>query len=888
LDLRDQIQSTLGDAFQVERELGGGGMSRVFVATDAALGRRIVVKVLPPDAAGQLSTERFKREIRVAAQLQHPHIVPLLSAGDTNGLPFYTMPFVQGETLRARLSRGELPVRETIHVLRDVASALAYAHGNGVVHRDIKPENIILSGGVAVVTDFGVAKAFDIAATHDDGSRSALTSLGVALGTPAYMAPEQAAADPNVDHRADIYAFGCVAYEMLAGSSPFAGRPLAQMLAAHVQERPEPIVSRRPLVPEALGSLVMTCLEKHPEDRPQSATALLAALDAIDTPSGGSAPAGVRGLEARRRRIAMIAGGVIVVALGGAAAAWLARDRGGAVVRPGRVTSVATTLTLEMDPAISPDGKFVAYVAGPPGSYHIRVRQIAGERSVDVSAELPGEHTQPAWAPDGSQVAFVGNGSVFVVAATGGSPKRLVETPGNPVLDVAWSPDGQSVAYSNATGLWLKPVGSGPARPLVENRVAHSLAWSPDGTRLAFVEGIPATLDNMSAGPVRIVDVATRTLIAVTRSDVVNLSPVWAPDGRSLYYTSNAQGTLDVYRQLVTRAGQPRDSAQRITAGLSARHISLSSDGTRMAYDVVRNRSNIWAVDIPAGTGVASMASARQITSDNQRIEGMSLSHDAKWLAYDSDRSGNADIYRIRVDGGDAVQVTTDPRGDFAPSWSPDDKRILFHSNRTGSRELYSIGIDGTDEQQLTDVRNDLYAPQLSADGTRLFAFSGSEARRGPERYDVVLARDASGRWVDMRRVTPPNVEARWFRLSWDGALLAYVTHQPGLAPGLGAAVRASRVDGRDDHPVLDLRPREYAMFVAFGRDPSTVFVMTRADDRRFSIYTVPVLGGTPRLVLRDDPTHRISRWDFATDGRRLFVTLAADESDVYLMELKR
>src|SRR5262245_25681924 len=233
MDLRDQIQSTLGDGYTVERELGGGGMSRVFVAMESSLGRRIVVKVLPSDTVAQVSIDRFKREIKVAASLQHPHIVPLLTAGDAGGLPYFTMPFVKGESLRERLvKRGELSVKDAIHVLRDVAAALAYAHGEGVVHRDIKPENIMLSGGVAVVTDFGVAKAVDVAHSAA-GGKTELTSLGVALGTPAYMSPEQASADPHVDHRSDVYSFGCVAYEMLAGASPFAGRPMQQILAAH-------------------------------------------------------------------------------------------------------------------------------------------------------------------------------------------------------------------------------------------------------------------------------------------------------------------------------------------------------------------------------------------------------------------------------------------------------------------------------------------------------------------------------------------------------------------------------------------------------------------------------------------------------------------------------
>ena len=189
-ELRERLQATLGDAYTLERELGGGGMSRVFVADETALGRKVVVKVLPPEMAAGVSVDRFKREIQVAARLQHPHIVPVLSAGETDGLPFYTMPFVEGASLRVRLSQGALPVSETIGVLKEVARALAYAHEHGVVHRDIKPDNVLLSGGSAVVTDFGIAKA--LSASRLEGSGSAtLTAMGTSLGTPAYMAPNR-------------------------------------------------------------------------------------------------------------------------------------------------------------------------------------------------------------------------------------------------------------------------------------------------------------------------------------------------------------------------------------------------------------------------------------------------------------------------------------------------------------------------------------------------------------------------------------------------------------------------------------------------------------------------------------------------------------------------
>jgi eukaryotic-like serine/threonine-protein kinase len=288
MELRDQLQQTLGSAYTIERELGGGGMSRVFLAEETALGRRVVIKVLPPETAAQVSLERFKREIMLAARLQHPHIVPLHSAGESNGLPYFTMPFVEGESLRARLARhGELPVNDAIRILREIAAALGYAHERGIVHRDIKPDNVLLSGGSAMVTDFGVAKALSASSNADHGG---VTSLGVALGTPAYMAPEQATADPSIDHRADVYAFGVLAYELLTGQPPFVGRTPQNLLAAHVTEAPESIGKRRSSLPPALSALVMQCLEKRPADRPQSAAEIVHALDGIATPSGGMQP----------------------------------------------------------------------------------------------------------------------------------------------------------------------------------------------------------------------------------------------------------------------------------------------------------------------------------------------------------------------------------------------------------------------------------------------------------------------------------------------------------------------------------------------------------------------------------------------------------------------
>ncbi len=312
--LQDQLARTLGTAYTIERELGGGGMSRVYVAEETRLKRKVVVKVLSPELAAGVSAERFEREIQLAAALQQANIVPVLSTGDTDGLPYYTMPFVDGLSLRDRLSRnGAMPVAEVISVLRDVARALGYAHEHGIVHRDIKPENILLSGDAAVVTDFGIAKA--LSASRTKAPEGTLTQVGTSIGTPAYMAPEQAAGDPNVDHRADLYALGCVAYEMLSGAPPFHDRLVHQIFAAHMTEAPAPIAGKRTDVPRALASVVMRCLEKDANRRPQSAREVIASLDSA---TSGQARSGSK--SGRTARIAAAA--VVVVAGAMAVMAW--------------------------------------------------------------------------------------------------------------------------------------------------------------------------------------------------------------------------------------------------------------------------------------------------------------------------------------------------------------------------------------------------------------------------------------------------------------------------------------------------------------------------------------------------------------------------------------
>ena len=312
------MRAELGDAYVIERELDGG-MSCVFVAEDRALSRRVVIKVLHPHLAASVSIERFRREIVTVAALQHPHIVGVLRTGTADGLPYFIMPYVDGESLAQRLGQGRLSVRETVAILKDVSRALAFAHDRGIVHRDIKPGNILLAGGSAMVTDFGVAKALSSARrTGPTDPALGLTTDGSSIGTLLYMAPEQIAADPDIDGRADIYALGATAYEMLTGVPPFAGLPARAMLAARMSSLPPAISTLRPDVPVELDDLVMSCLATDPANRPATAQDV---VDSLERPGVVSGEFARIARPRTRRGLAAIGAGLALIAIVGAGVA---------------------------------------------------------------------------------------------------------------------------------------------------------------------------------------------------------------------------------------------------------------------------------------------------------------------------------------------------------------------------------------------------------------------------------------------------------------------------------------------------------------------------------------------------------------------------------------
>ncbi len=496
--LREQLQLALGTGYTLERELGGGGMSRVFVARDVALHRDVVVKVLHPDLAAGLSAERFTREIQLAASLQQANIVPLLSAGATDGLPYYTMPFVKGRSLRERLARdGTVPITEAISIVRDVARALSYAHAEGVVHRDIKPENILLSGDAAVVTDFGIAKA--LAASKTQAPGGTLTKTGTSIGTPAYMAPEQAAGDSATDHRADLYALGCVAYELLSGAAPFADRAPRQLLAAHMSEVPAPLAATRPDVPPALAQLVARCLEKDPDARPQTARAVLTALDAATGPSAPTA-SGVSVVRAPRRR-ALLAGATVALVAALGLVGWVLRTRAS--------TPAAATTSANAAPALTADGIAVlpfeslgdsadAYFAdGITDAVRGRLMQLSGVRVIARASvqQYRGTSKTPAQIARELGVRYLLTGTVrwdkVPAGGTGAAARSRVQV--SPEL-VEVTPDGA------AQGRWQQSFDA-ELRDVfrmqgeIAGRAVDGMHVALGSTDRARVEAVPVAAD---------------------------------------------------------------------------------------------------------------------------------------------------------------------------------------------------------------------------------------------------------------------------------------------------------------------------------------------------------------------------------------------------------
>jgi serine/threonine-protein kinase len=888
-DLQSQLQEVLGPAYRIDRELGGAGMSRVFVATEIELDRQVVVKVLPPDLGAGINVDRFRREIQLAARLQHPHIVPLLAAGARGSVLYYTMPFIAGENLRTRITRaGELPVQEATKILREVADALSYAHSQGVVHRDIKPENILISGSHALVLDFGVSKALSSATSETPTDGPTLTSLGIALGTPAYMAPEQAAADPNVDARADIYALGIVGYELLAGRTPFSGLNQQQTLSAHVTTQPAPVSQHRPQLAPTLAATIMRCIEKHPSDRWQTADELHAALESYATTSGAGVPtqavAPAKPFTWTPQRIA-VAAGILGLIATGLFASTIAFRRGGESLVVGTTKQVTNSPGLEVHPEISPDGKMIAYAAGPWDKSRIYVRQLSGGRAIALTDSTQSS-AMPHWKPDGSAILYLGNGRNYLIPPLGGVAAVV---PGLDTLSgCAWSNAGDRVACTHfVTGALVIAGANGENRRSVEGTAGKgdgvgTIAWSPDDKLIAFSVNstqylVGENIGNLASSSIWVVGSGGGAPVRITDETHLNTSPVWTTDG-AILFVSTLGGNRDIYMQRIAGDLSKRGDPVRLTTGLNAHTISLDRSGSTLAYSVFNMVANIWSTPIP--TSAAESPQLKQVTTGNQTIESGWISPDGQWIAYDSNLNGNTDIYKMAIAGGEPQQLTHNGADNFQPQWSPDGRQIAFHSLLKGNRDIYVVDASGGNPTPVVSSPSEELTPIWQPDGQRILYYAYPDSM-----FEV--RRSGSG-WGKPRFV----LRALTFVFSPDGKQLAVGAAGRGLCADCQPGLYLMSPDGagRRYVPTPKLNPLIASPGnVIWTRDSRHLFVAVREKDGTSAIWQVPINGDPEmRLVHLKDPDRQFFRSTVDVDSRNFYFPLGDRQSDVWTMELKK
>ena len=861
--------------YKILSKLGEGGMGIVYKAEDTKLDRIVALKFLPCHlTANDTDKARFIQEAKAAAALNHPNVCVIHDIQEHDSQQFIVMEYVEGQTLRDRIKDERLKIKETIDYAIQTAEALRAAHAKDIIHRDIKSENIMVtSTGQIKVMDFGLAKL--------RGSVK-LTKTSTTAGTLAYSSPEQIQGQ-KVDIRSDIFSFGVVLYEMLTGQLPFKGEYESAVIYSILDEEPEPVSHLRSGVSDDLERIIHKALIKNPDDRYQHTDEMLVDLRSCKKEKA-LRHATVNLPKSIPRPLWGTLGIILIFTL--LLIGYLLTRREDRSFQIKHTLPLTSAPGLEQDPAWSPEGSRIAYASDESGNMDIWVQQVAAAQKLNLTKDYKGFDGKPAWSPDGEWIAFVSDrngGGIFMVPALGGIPKRILSLPFAPSLSylgaiptLCWSPDGTRIAYSTKGAIYtiMAIGGSSDIVPLPSTGliVGYSEpAWSPDGERFACT-GFVAV--GVSTSQIWSVNPNGKDLLPLTQGSAFNNNPVWSPNRRQLFFLSDRGGIQDVWWIPVDTRGAPDGSAKPLTTGVGIGAIALSKDGKKLAYTKKVERSNIWSIPIVHDRKL-TLDDAVAVTSENNYIELVSVSPDGKWIAFDSNRSGNQDIWMMRKNGSELRQITTNTAHDWIGSWSPDGNQIAFHSIRSGNRDLYVIPVSGGAVTALTDHPAEDFIPRFSPDG-KTIAFASN--RNG--NMDVWIMPSGGG---DPRQLT--FHEAQDFLVLWspDGKLLCFGSKRTGrcelflISPEGGNPVQLTH------GAWTEISPRYWStdgrIIYAYGQGGP--------GNEGPNLWAISVPDGSARALIDFSASLKeVGHW-MSSDGERIFFPLWDRVGDLWMAELE-